>query len=161
MHEPGAVRFVVDSMLIRLGKYLRIIGADAVWDAGMPVGELVRRANEEGRVFLTGSRRLDEDAPRPDRVMLVEGQDPVAQLRAVIKAYGIDPQADLFTRCIRCNVPLAAVADREAIRSRVEPGVFERHRRFFTCPSCGTLFWFGSHVLNTCRKLGLRPPAEG
>jgi uncharacterized protein with PIN domain len=30
---------------------------------------------------------------------------------------------------------------------------------FYTCPQCGTVFWKGSHVRNTCRKLRL-PSAE-
>jgi uncharacterized protein with PIN domain len=44
------------------------------------------------------------------------------------------------------------------LAARVVEAVRARHRLFFTCPSCGTVFWRGSHVENTCRKLGLEPP---
>ena len=59
-----------------------------------------------------------------------------------------------------CNVPLVPAPDREALRARVHPGVFARHRAFTVCPRCGTVFWFGSHVRNTCAKLGLPAPPE-
>jgi len=68
-------------------------------------------------------------------------------------------QTGLFSRCIRCNVELGAVKDKQAVAERVHPNVLSRHERFFACPRCGTIFWHGSHVANTCRKLGLPPPA--
>ena len=36
-------RFMVDHMLIKLGKYLRILGYDAAWDDGVRTHELILR----------------------------------------------------------------------------------------------------------------------
>jgi hypothetical protein len=73
----------------------------------------------------------------------------------VARAFGLNLESGLFTQCIKCNLPLAPVAEKSAIRERVHPNVYARHAAFFTCPGCGTVFWKGSHVRNTCRKLGV------
>jgi len=145
-------------MVIKLGKYLRVLGLDAAWDLRLRTHELIQRANREGRVFLTRNRRLPDQYPRPEQLMLLQATDPVQQLAQVTVAFSLDARAALFTKCIRCNVPLNAVADKAQIRERVHPNVYNRHESFFACPSCGTVFWRGSHVTNTCRKLGLSRP---
>ena len=159
MNEPRQLqRFVTDHMVTKLGKYLRILGYDADWDAGLRTHELIARANAEGRVVLTRNLNLDARYPQPRRLIVLGSGDPVEQLRQVVAECGIDPRAHLFSRCIRCNRVLEEIADKEAVRAAVHPNVFSRYDTFHTCPSCHTVFWKGSHVRNTLRKLGL---AEG
>jgi len=153
--EP-AVAFVVDHMLVKLGKYLRILGYDAVWDLDSRTHALIRLANREGRVFLTRNTRLPDQYPTPNRVLVIPSTEPVEQLREVVRTYGLDTGARLFSKCIRCNVFLEEAADKETIRDAVHPNVYARYDRFYLCPSCGTVFWKGSHVRNTCRKLELQ-----
>ena len=151
----GPARFLVDHMLIKLGKYLRIVGLDADYRAGVGTHGLIRRANDEQRVFLTRNTRLADQVPRPERVLVLGENDPVEQLWAVLRAFSIDPHARLFSRCVRCNVELDEVADLAAEAERIPPRVRERHERFWRCPCCATVFWRGTHVANTRRKLGL------
>ena len=152
---PGAPRFMVDQMAIRLGKYLRILGYDAVWDAGATTRELAGRADVEDRILLTRNTRMPDQYPAPRRLLRLRSPDPVEQLGQVIDAFQLDTQRGLFSMCIRCNVALDEVTDKAAIRSGVHPNVYQRFDTFYTCPRCGTIFWKGSHVRNTCRKLGL------
>ena len=149
---------MIDHMLIKLGKYLRIAGYDAEWDTALRTHELIKRADAEDRLFVTRNRRLGCQYPVPRRLLVLTATDPVAQLDALVADTGMDPVARRFTQCIRCNVALAEVADKAAIRDRVHPNVFSRYERFCTCPQCGTVFWHGSHVRNTCRKLHLPWP---
>ena len=158
--SESANRFLVDRMLVRLGKYLRIAGCDAAWDLSLPTHELILRANGEGRVFLTRNRHLPDNHPRPDRWVLLESDDPVAQFQSLVSTLGLDTASGLFRNCIRCNLPLLDVADKAEIQTRVHPNVYARHDAFHRCPSCGTVFWKGSHVRNTCAKLGLPLPAD-
>jgi uncharacterized protein len=151
-------KFLVDHMLVKLGKYLRILGFDAAWDPGLRTHELILMANREGRLFLTRNRRLSHQYPQAAQLLVLETDDPVEQLRRVTAERRLGEIAAPFTRCIRCNVELEEVVDRESIRSRVHPNVFGRHTSFFRCPWCLTVFWNGSHVSNTCRKLGLPRP---
>lgn len=156
--NPSDVRFQLDHMLIKLGKYLRILGYDAEWDLGIRTHELISRANREGRVFVTRNLRTREQCPPVRELVVLREDDPVEQLRTLAAALDLDLRAGLFSKCIRCNIALDAVVDKESIRARVHPNVFDRYERFFACPKCGTVFWHGSHVRNTCRKLGVEPP---
>ena len=153
------MRFAVDHMVIRLGKYLRIAGYDAIWDAGVRTHDLILRANAEQRVFVTRNRQIAFQYPAPAQQVTLATSDPVAQFEQVVTGLGLDPQPALFSRCIRCNVALETILDRESVRARVHPNVFERHQPFYRCPACATVFWHGSHVTNTCRKLHLAPPS--
>jgi len=153
-----ALRFMVDHMVIKLGKHSRILGFDADWDLPIRTHELIVRANREHRVFLTRNTKLLDEYPAVDHVFWLDTTHPVEQLQRVIAAYDIDPHARMFTRCIRCNVELLPVEDKATIRQHVHPNVYKRHDQFFTCPNCGTVFWKGTHVANTCRKLDLETP---
>jgi hypothetical protein len=155
MKTPADIRFMLDHMLIKLGKYLRILGYDAGWDLKLRTHELILRANAGDRVFLTRNARLAAQYPAPRRVLTLKTGDPATQLGQVIAQYDLDPALYAFTQCIRCNRLLDAVADKAEIRERVHPNVWARFDHFFRCPACGTVFWRGSHVGNTSRKLGL------
>ena len=150
---------MLDHMVIRLGKYLRIVGYDAEWDILVRTHDLIVRANNEGRIFITRNRRLPCQYPVPKQAIVMTETDPVQQLRQLEVELGIDTRSRLFVRCIRCNVDLLPVDDASTLTGRVHPNVLRQHTSFYTCPSCGTVFWRGSHVRNTCRKLGLQPPA--
>lgn len=152
MTEP---LFMVDHMLIKLGKYLRILGLDAAWDSQVRTHELIARANAEKRIFLTRNTHIAEQYPQPGHLFVLQETDPVKQLKVVVVEFRLDPRERLFSKCIRCNVFLEKVSDKEKIRPRVHPNVYARFADFFTCPKCGTVFWKGTHVANTCRKLGL------
>jgi uncharacterized protein with PIN domain len=147
--------FTVDHMLIKLGKYLRILGFDAAWNKEVRTHALIERANAEGRIFLTRNTHIADQYPQPAKILVLNETDPVKQVHFVIQKFQLDPQARLFSKCIRCNVFLEKVGNKETVRERVHPNVYERFADFFKCPQCGTVFWKGSHVANTCRKLGL------
>jgi hypothetical protein len=153
-------RFMIDHMLIKLGKYLRIAGYDAEWDMKLRTHELILRANAEKRVFVTRNTRLPYQYPTPERLVTIKSTDPVAQFQDLIRELGLDPQIALFSKCVRCNKTLQSVADRSAIQGKVHPNVYARYEHFYTCPKCATVFWKGSHVRNTCRKLGVESVDE-
>jgi len=63
----------------------------------------------------------------------------------VVRAFDLRRPAEFLTRCLVCNVSLEMLpADqaRDVVppRSRDLPGVVRR------CPSCGRVYWRGSHV---------------
>jgi len=155
MNDTTQPRFAVDHMLIKLGKYLRIAGCDAVWDKSIRTHELIDRANAEGRTFLTRNTRLQDQYPPVKHLLPIQADDPVEQLGEVVRATQLDVRRRLFTRCVRCNVALDTVPDKKQVEGCIHPNVFRRYEDFYTCPSCGTVFWKGSHVRNTCRKLGI------
>ena len=54
----GKPAFIMDYSLNRVAKQLRLLGLDAVCDATLTPAVLLERAEGEGRILLTGSRRL-------------------------------------------------------------------------------------------------------
>ena len=151
--------FMLDHMVVKLGKYLRILGYDAAWDTGVRTHDLIARANTEARVFVTRNTRLPHQYPEPRRLVRVTSPDAVEQLREIAGQLALDASG-LFSKCIRCNVALEQVRHKEAARAAVHPNVFARYDVFHTCPCCGTVFWKGTHVRNTCAKLAPALPSD-
>jgi hypothetical protein len=139
---------------------LRCLGYDAEWDPGRSLATRIERADAEARVFLTRNHNIGHQIATPKSVLFLEDDDPVEQLWRVIQELGLDPAQRLFTRCIRCNVVLVEIEKGTEVAARVPANTFASHERFYTCPSCGTIFWKGTHVRNTCRKLRLPDAAE-
>ena len=59
--------------------------------------------------------------------------------------YGIWNLASPFTRCTRCNTVLVRV-EKEKVMDRLEPMTRLYYDSFKACPSCGRVFWRGSHT---------------
>jgi uncharacterized protein with PIN domain len=138
-------RFLADAMLGRLARWLRAIDADTLQ---LPLDtadrEIVARAAAEGRVLLTRDRHLLREL-RPDRALAVRSDVPLQQLVEVVHAFDLCRPAEFLTRCLLCNAQLDMLPAAEAHavvppRSRDLPGIVRR------CPSCGRVYWRGSHV---------------
>ncbi len=139
-----APRFLADGMLGKLATWLRILGCDVEYLGDLPDEELVERALEAGRVILTRDTLLVKRRKARDNHFFVTGDRWRDQLRQVVTAFGIDPAARLFTRCVRCNEPLAPV-EKSRVAGRVPPYVFRTQETFTACPACGRLYWRATH----------------
>lgn len=144
-------RFMVDVMLGRLARWLRVIGCDAAYEEGIEDAELVRRAVEERRIVLTRDRALPGEW-WIDNFLLIESEAPMEQLQQVVRVFALPWSEALFTRCTLCNDPLQVLDAREMERC-VPPRVRRLHAGFSRCPSCGRLYWKGSHVERMRRRL--------
>ncbi len=149
--------FAVDKMLGRLATWLRLIGQDATYGSHLSGRTLIRHARQEGRIVLTRDSRLlgQHDAPR---VLFIDSDDFRLQLLQVVHAFHLDPLANPFSRCTRCNEPVAAVPKGEAA-GRVPPYTFATQDNFVQCSHCGKIYWPATHhrlVLNELQALGFR-----
>ncbi len=149
------IYFTVDQMLIKLGRYLRILGYDTLWNTNLRTHELILKSNAENRIFVSRNRKLHEQYPAVEEYRIVKSEDPAEQLRQVVDAYDLDCSSYLFSRCVNCNVELVRVEAKEDIKEKIHPNVYARHDEFFVCPVCRKVFWKGSHVRNTVKKLAL------
>lgn len=147
----AAPRFAVDAMLGRLARWLRVVGLDATWTADVPDADLVRHALEQERWIVTRDRRIGIEWRVP-RLLRVESERPVEQLREVLGAFALRGALRLFARCTRCNAALEPLA-RDAAARLVPPRVLARHERFLRCPVCERVYWEGSHVARMRRTL--------
>jgi uncharacterized protein with PIN domain len=145
------VKFVVDVMLGKLAKWLRIIGFDAAYGNRAADRELLQTARRERRVLLTRDRRLLQSAKNV-RGLLIESEDWRRQLAQVIDAFGLRDQARPMTRCLACNLRLKRLSRKNA-RNLVAPFVFESASAFSICPRCGRVYWPGTHFGDMDKRL--------
>jgi len=142
------MRFVCDAMLGRLVRQLRLLGFDTVYARG--AGELKEYERQEGdRILLTRRSSSDTNA----RMVRIESEHVAEQLREIKGLIGpaIDKER-IFRRCIECNTELIE-AEKTRIESRVPEFVYHTHARFRVCPSCGRVYWEGSHTESMKRML--------
>ncbi|MGA9724063.1 MAG: Mut7-C RNAse domain-containing protein [Candidatus Binatus sp.] len=133
-------RLAVDRMLMRLARWLRLLGADVVADASLTGSELLKIARADSRVLVTRDKRLRTAAD----VFFVESNPIGSQLRETVGRFRLDPRVIALTRCSRCNDVLTPVA-RELVSRRVPPYVFASHDRFAECQACGRIYWPETH----------------
>ncbi len=143
MNEPlaGAPPLLLDAMLGRLARWLRLMGYDAAYLADTDDIEVVRQARAEARLILTRDRGLA--ARQGVWVMLIDSQtldDQIAQVRARLGP----PPEPLTLRCAVCNTPLRPLVH-AAARGRVPPFVWRVQQEFSECPGCFRVYWPGTH----------------
>lgn len=132
MKDEADRRFLVDWMLLRLGRWLRLLGQDVALPHEKSDERLMSQAKEEGRTIITRDRGLSLAAGRssiPVRLIratkIIEQLAEMADLGVLLQ---LDPQ-----RCTVCNGPLQEMegSEGEAIR--------------WQCKSCKRIYWVGGH----------------
>jgi uncharacterized protein with PIN domain len=138
------MKFLADSSLGLLSKWLRILGYDTVYWRGEADRSFLRKAEGEGRAVLT--RRKDVLARQhPGIVLFVENDRVEVQIEEVLEKLDLRPEPkNLFTLCLRCNESLKE-AKPEDVRPLVPDHVYRTQSEFRVCPGCGGVFWPGTH----------------
>lgn len=146
------MKFLVDRMLGKLARELRMLGYDAIYYRGEDPYPLIQRARQEGRTILTRNTKLLPRKPE-DHIVWVTKDNPTLQLKELIeKAYiSLDEEA-LFSRCLLCNSPLDEIPRDEA-EGKVPDFIFYQQKAFFRCPQCHKIYWEGSHPANMQRRI--------
>jgi hypothetical protein len=137
------IRFVADTMLGRLAKWLRILGYDTAYPGQETDQRLARIAADEGRVLLT--RDVDLASRKGFQKLLVHSNDLPEQLAQVIKAFDLTAKKRTSPLCLRCNRPLDEIA-RDDVRGRVPSYVYDTQDQFYHCPDCDKIYWAGTHL---------------
>jgi uncharacterized protein with PIN domain len=133
---------LLDTMLGKLGTYLRMCGYDAAYALRRGVEEdddIVALAETEGRTVVTRDVALARKAPK---AVLIESRDVLDQLREFRDAgFELELEAEP-SRCGACNAPLVRVAPEEQTPDYAPEPDYEAVWR---CRECGQHFWKGSH----------------
>ena len=117
-------------MLMRLGRWLRLLGQDAANPKGSSDEALLDRAREESRTIITRDKRLFQACRVADvPCILIRFSKISDQLLEMAKEgvpIRLDPQ-----RCTLCNSLLLEVESNSS--------------RMWECPACKKLYWQGGH----------------
>lgn len=141
------ISFVVDSNAGKLARWLRMMGYDTLFFRDIDDGRLVELALREGRVLVTRDTQIARRRAAVSgslRVVLTREDDPRRQLLHVLAELDLDWRGMEFTRCLECNRPLLP-RGREEVKGLVPPFVFRTQARYMQCPSCGRVYWHGTH----------------
>ncbi len=126
-----------------LGRYLRLLGFDTLFDPALDDDELATISRNEERILLTRDRGLLK------RSMVTHGYcvrslDPRTQLREIFDRFDLKGPVKPFSRCASCNGAITPVP-KAAVESMVPPKIREVFDRFAQCADCGKIYWKGSH----------------
>ncbi len=146
------MKFVVDCMLGKVAKWLKILGFDTVYLNRAEDHDLLLIARRQRRTLLTKDHGLLE-AAQGIRSLFIESDHWPEQLVQVLKTYNLADAVRPHSRCLTCNVRLKTISKRSA-RNLVTPFVLERAALFAICPSCERVYWPGTHFRSMDVKIG-------
>jgi uncharacterized protein with PIN domain len=141
------MKFICDDNLGKLAKWLRMLGYDTLFFDPIEDGELVSKALKDNRVVLSRDTQLSRFKMKlGERLLLIESDKPLEQLKQVVRDFKLKPDKDLlFSRCLVCNHLLEKV-DKEDIKEKLYPYVYQTQNNFVRCPKCDRIYWPATHV---------------
>ena len=145
------MKFVVDCMLGKLAKWLKILGFDALFFSKIEDDALLDIAADENRVLLTRDTGLIEKSKRV-KLLFIESENWRTQVEQVLDEFDLWRDVKPNSRCIECNVRIKDLP-REKAKNLVTPFVFENADTFALCPDCGRVFWRGTHLKDMETKI--------
>ena len=136
-------RFLLDCHLGRLASHLRMLGFDCLYRNDYTDDEIAASLESDRRILLSRDRRLLMRKSVRYGYCL-RSLDSRQQLLEVVRRFDLAERVTPFHRCLRCNHPLEPV-EKSAVMDRLEPLTKRYFDEFHICPSCGQIYWKGSH----------------
>lgn len=144
MAEP---KFIVDFMLGRLCRWLRLLGYDTVFFS--PLVDQSGRLNigyeslKQGRVVLTRNRKIS--SRKVFQLIFIGSDYYLEQIQQVLTILQLKiDEKKIFTRCLDCNSLLIPI-EKEKMKNRVPNYVYETQKEFSICLHCQKIYWKGTH----------------
>lgn len=149
----AGMRFIVDTMLGDVARWLRIMGYDTRYSRGYSDRELLSEAILTGRILITRDRGLYAKARKASvKAVLLESTTIEERLAELSVKVGLEIRADPNVgRCPECNGVLERVSDKSVVKDRVPPLAYNTYDVFYACTVCGRVYWEGSHWDNIRR----------
>lgn len=152
------MRFIADSMLGRLARWLRLLGHDTLYYPQIEDRVLLKIAREDNRILLTRDSRLVK-VRGLQHFLLLKENNPFKQLKNVIltfklynnKLEGVEGDI-ILSRCAVCNSTLNNVP-KEEVKNLIPEYVYQTSNIFKQCSKCGKLYWKGTHPEKFRKKL--------
>ncbi|KAG6971108.1 hypothetical protein JG687_00002231 [Phytophthora cactorum] len=154
--KPLEYKFLADSMVTQVGRWLRTIGVDVV--AWNPDDAKATRSKDPKSVMLAYAARddrivLTRDTGLPSRrdagaCFVLSDDECYKQFREVKLQFGLLDQVNTrSSRCARCNSnafsPIDAVFARKKMSERLRKKVPNSVATFWNCEGCGRVYWEG------------------
>ena len=137
-------RFVLDTHLGKLARYLRLLGFDTLYDNHWDDSELAEiSASGNKRILLTRDHGLLKRS-KVSHGYFIRNDKPLLQVREVLSRFDLYQAVKPFCFCTRCNGEIEPV-DKDKVIARLPERVAQVFDRFSICKDCGRVYWQGSH----------------
>ena len=156
------MHFLLDGMLGKLTRWLRMIGYEATYTNDASDRDLLSRAKQESLILLTSDEELYRTAiARGIDSFLVQGRTEEERLANLSERYHLTLQIDTTkSKCPMCGTSLREATKAEA-EKLVPPATFKVYQSFWLCENqkCAKVYWQGSHwkkieqTLENARKI--------
>jgi uncharacterized protein with PIN domain len=141
--------FIVDNMLGRFSRWLRLLGFDVHYFKKATDHELLAIARDADRVLLTRDLSLFRRAKATGiNVIFIEEMTIPKMLAKISHKFKIPLVIDISrSRCSQCNSQIKRIQKKDVIE-KVPSGTLKHYNEFWLCTGCGKVYWQGSHWKN-------------
>jgi len=157
------LKFLIDAMLGRLSRFLRIFGYDTIYANDLekiykldsiPDDILIEYAKKTNRIIITKDLPLYERFK--NQSFFLEGENIYSYLNQLKKEFGLNYNFNIKkAHCSVCNSELKEVIDKNLIKDKVKEDTFQYYNEFYQCLNldCRKIFWNGPHIRDIENKL--------
>ncbi len=138
--------FVVDEMLGKLARWMRMEGWDVFYERRVADDILMEKVRREGMILLTRDTHLIERLKPQEEYLFITKDHLEDQFQEVLGRFSeLLKEQKPFSRCVECNTLLEKI-EKEAVKDKVWPYVYSSQQHFTTCPTCHRIYWQATHV---------------
>ncbi len=147
---PTSPRFIVDTMLGNLARWLRMLGYDTLYSRSFDDWRIIDIASKDDRVIVTRDRGLYARARKRNlNALLIRDLEIHDMLKYISKRLGVRFRFnENDTRCPHCNHPLRKTTSIIEVSGKVDENILKTYREFWICDSCRKVYWKGNHWRN-------------
>lgn len=145
------MKFLADSMLGKLSKWLRICGFNVIYVKDSKNKDLYFQAQKEERILLTRDNKYKN--LKTIKVCFINFDNSAQQLKQLFGELSIKQEdLNLFSRCLVCN-QILKVVDKNFVIDKLPPYVAKTKNEFSLCEECGRIYWSGTHYDRMLHKI--------
>lgn len=147
------MKFIIDNMLGKSAKYLRMLGHDTLYPPPNDQQELISKAVQENRYIITRSSKLYQKASSQTKILSLSSNNFTTRFQKIIEKFNLQIEDDkIFSRCLQCNSPLQNIK-KSKIEDRLPQKVKSYFDNFSWCPTCDKIYWKGGHTERMLNKV--------
>jgi uncharacterized protein len=139
------MRFVCDSTVGKLARFLRMAGFDTAYVKEENLARVLAISKEENRLMVSRNSKYLK-LQLASNFYHLTADEPVDQFRKLVTDLQMQLDEKRFlTRCLQCNEPLEKIA-MEKVSERLYDFVARTQTEIFVCPRCDKLYWHATHT---------------
>jgi len=157
------MKFLVDSMLGKLARFLRIFGYDTIYANDLtdilmvdpvPDEKLIEYAKENDRFIITKDNLFHKRCI--DGSLYLHGEGIYHYMNQLKQKLNLNFKFKIEkAKCSICNSKLLKILDKNQIKDIVLQGSLNNYDEFYRCSNiqCNKIFWKGTHIEDIEKRL--------